>query len=372
MASVASSDWEPLLSGPEAERAREIVSETVAKVCDAAATKDRVLLGGAGRAMFLAYAGAAGLADHASASNILEAELVALPAAGRALGLWHGYAGLRWVLSHLSVGAGASDALACLDSVILAGLEERPWRGTYDLSDGVAGVALAFSEPESALHSRILQHALDHLESWTATRDFGCAHGVAGVVGVAAMLVKANAERDRGSRLLARTVRLLLRHEVAPAPTKVDARRSVSWCNGETGIALVLMAAARAMANEEWEQASVTRALRLSARAREEELADACVCHGLAGIAHALNRFYQATRCDALRSAAVHFLHRTMEMGRPHNGSPGISIRRPIGEGAPSVDDTSLLTGSAGVGLVLLAAISNLPPTWDRVLLADF
>jgi hypothetical protein len=48
-----------------------------------------------------------------------------------------------------------------------------------------------------------------------------------------------------------------------------------------------------------------------------------------------------------------------------------LSGRQPGDNGALTwLPDAGLLTGSAGVALALLAAITSLEPTWDRMLLA--
>jgi hypothetical protein len=36
------------------------------------------------------------------------------------------------------------------------------------------------------------------------------------------------------------------------------------------------------------------------------------------------------------------------------------------------LNDSGVLTGAAGIGLVLLAAATPIEPTWDRMLLLDF
>ena len=65
------------------------------------------------------------------------------------------------------------------------------------------------------------------------------------------------------------------------------------------------------------------------------------------------NRLFQASGCERLRAAAEAWLESLMHAWQPS------------GVGA----DAGLLTGSAGIGLTLLAAATPLEPHWDRVLL---
>jgi len=362
--------WEPLLEGGEADRALAIVSEIAVAVRDLPeATGSRCLLGATGRATFLAYAAWSGLADEAAATALLESDLVALCTQGCPVGLWHGYAGLRWALTHLAPGEDIVDPLERIDAVIRGALEASPWAGGHDLSDGLAGVALALVATPASSGSRALGRVVDHAEDWLDTRtgpvELGCAHGLAGVVGAVARLATAGVEPDRCARLLERAVPLLLDDGAEPD-------RNTSWCRGHAGLAVAVFSAGRAASRGDWEAAGVDLAHRAFRQARDQEPADACLCHGTAGLGHIANRFYQATRQDAFRGEALHFLRRAIEMRRPGEGAAGYSMlqRR---AGLPTwVADTSLVVGAAGVGLALLAAGTPMRPEWDRLLLADF
>jgi len=57
-------------------------------------------------------------------------------------------------------------------------------------------------------------------------------------------------------------------------------------------------------------------------------------------------------------------------MRRPGQGIGGyLSAENSPGGGLDWVEDASLLTGAAGIALALLAAITPIEPTWDRLLL---
>ncbi|HEX8826294.1 MAG TPA: lanthionine synthetase LanC family protein, partial [Archangium sp.] len=96
-------------------------------------------------------------------------------------------------------------------------------------------------------------------------------------------------------------------------------------------------------------------ARRAAARLPEQtRVTDAGLCHGAAGLGHLLNRVAQATGDEALAEAARRWLGRAVELWRPsHEEGPG------------------LLTGAAGTGLALLAAVGEAAPGWDRVMLAS-
>jgi len=83
---------------------------------------------------------------------------------------------------------------------------------------------------------------------------------------------------------------------------------------------------------------------------------DAGICHGAAGVAHIFNRMYQATGDEVLGDAARGWIERLLAMADPMDGG---------------VRDASVLMGTTGVGLVLLAATTEVEPAWDRAILCD-
>ena len=91
--------------------------------------------------------------------------------------------------------------------------------------------------------------------------------------------------------------------------------------------------------------------------------------HCAAGLATVFNRFCRRLR-SALRAAARFWIGRAVAMRRPGEGIGGFLawLPGPGGELAWRADP-GFLTGAAGVGLALLAAVSPVVPAWDRVLL---
>jgi hypothetical protein len=76
------------------------------------------------------------------------------------------------------------------------------------------------------------------------------------------------------------------------------------------------------------------------------------MCHGTAGVAHIFHRLALATGEEIAAVAARRWLDRL------------IAERDALPR-----DDASLLTGTAGIALVLQAAISDDEPSWDRLFL---
>jgi hypothetical protein len=144
-----------------------------------------------------------------------------------------------------------------------------------------------------------------------------------------------------------------------------------AWCYGDPGVAAVLLNAARAFGRPDWEEAALDAA-RLAARRAPEVVraVDAGLCHGAAGLGHLFNRMHQAAGDPELKEAAVAWFRRALELRTPGLGIAGYrawTATRP-GERAAWQDDPGFLLGASGVGLALLAAVSDVDPAWDRVL----
>jgi hypothetical protein len=97
-------------------------------------------------------------------------------------------------------------------------------------------------------------------------------------------------------------------------------------------------------------------------------VADASFCHGTAGIAHIYNRMYQSTGGNHYKLAARFWLNETLKMAMHNNGIAGYRYWYPSSEDNYK-DEPGLLEGAAGIGLVIMAAISDLEPVWDEALM---
>lgn len=369
--------WEPLLGSAEADRALEIVRDIASELGALPPPSERGLEGAVGQAVFLAHAEAAGVVDGGRTEVVLESALEKLSETALPLGLWSGYSGIRWALSHLGAG---NEVVAHLDEGIAAALAIAPWAGPRDVYYGLAGIALTYAGDGSATASRIIECVVGHLdvargegEGENGGGELGVAHGEAGVIGALARCASTGTGAGAASarRLLQRLLERLppRRADVAPAPPQPAGAR-LGWCRGELSISLALLAAARALDDPAREADAVAAALDTTAPLDDPAL-DACLCHGAAGIAHLYNRLYQATGRSAFADRARAWLRRTMSMQRPGTGIGGFEMRRREGSRVWWEADPSLLIGSAGVGLALLASATTQDPDWDRALAAD-
>lgn len=409
--------WEPLLSGAAAEAAREAVfaiAEDLAAFPAEAGQRPFVspLAGGpAGTALFFAYAHLAfpdrGWDDLCLAH--LEEALAAVASTPFTPSLFSGFSGVGWVLRHLEgrifeadeddSGAEVEETLlqvveaeAPLAAELIAGLAgygvyflerlpgeaarrgaERVVERLANLAEEVDGAATWFTPPQAVppTQRELAPHGYYNL---------GVAHGVPGAIGFLAAACRRDAAAAAAGRLLGGAVDWVLAQRL-PAeaggifptwtgPGIEPVRARLGWCYGDPGIATVLLAAARALGRNDWEREALACARHAAGRRGEGTgIGDAGLCHGAAGLGHIFHRLYRETGDETLRETALFWLGQTLERRRPGSG-PGGFRSLDFEDGGPVWrDDPGFLTGAAGIGLALLAAVSPVAPEWDRLLL---
>ncbi len=400
--------WKALCKGAAADEPKRVALELVRAINQATAAEPSIT-GEGGFAVLYQYADrvfpgegfgdryeerVAGMIEMFSASS-------AVPPA-----LFGGFTGTAWVLEHTQPtepdATDDDDGLSEIDEALAEALASGPWRGDYDLISGLVGFAVYALERGPRLRAReCLRSIVDQLAAlaheqsggvawWTEPVDvsgyqrpghynLGVAHGVPGVVAVLAQMCKIPELAGRARPLLERAVGWLLAQRLSPGRGAdfsfgTDGRTPArsAWCYGDPGIAPTLLMAGRLAGNPTWEQVAIEIGIRAAERPSEETgVVDAGICHGAAGLAHIYNRLYQATSEPAFGEAARAWLARTLAMRSPGVGLSGYLSLIP-GDSGPDLQwlpDPTLLTGIAGIALVLMAAVTDIEPGWDRCLL---
>ena len=401
--------WRPLLRGQPASQAWEVVRELASSLAEEASTLSSASYsqGHSGIALFYSYLAVATKDDHTASQAVaaMDRALDVCNSSERSsLGLFGGISGVAWTYRHINelLSGEACDGLTeDADDACLAAVQRSPWRWEYDLYFGLAGLGMyALDHPDRPFSDSVVSEVVTRLEelavpgnpgvTWVSSPefmppdyqkrypngryDFCMAHGVSGVIGFLAECCRLDVRRQRAAQLLCGAVEWLLankRMEGSTFSAFLDTRSQScrsAWCYGDPGICAVLLSAARALENSVWEQEALAIALKDCRRPLEEcGVSDAQVCHGAAGLGHLYNRLYQATGNEEVGRAARRWFERTLDMRVPGQGFAGY-----LSWWAGSKEwtrDPALLGGAAGIGLSLLAAISETEPLWDYPLL---
>jgi lantibiotic biosynthesis protein len=340
---------------------------------------------------------------HGAAVQALAGRIVAESGAGP-ISPWlvSGLAGIGWLLEHLTKGdPDPSDPNERIDRALLARLGADP-PPPYEFMHGVAGlVAYGVERLPSASARSLLEAVAARLlasattgedgASWlsssapppgapTAAReDFGFAHGGPGAIAALAALVRHDVAADALRPLLASACRRLLglrlpRDGDAWFPSSSAAPREASrtaYCYGDPGVAWALFAAGRALADGALTDEARAVAVHAARRSVDRTgVRDAGFCHGAAGLAHLFHRMHALSGEAELGEASRAWIARALAMRVP--GAPLAGFRSWLATPTGAfewADDASLLTGAAGIALVLASALDPETSGWDAPLL---
>jgi lantibiotic modifying enzyme len=401
-----------LLEGEAALLARATAQEIVSLLAsppepEGATAADRASLarGRAGLGLLHDYSSNVMGTDPAPAVALLDESSELISSEPMGPGLFTGFAGVGWTATYLRGEAEADDACEEMDEALVGFLRRGSSRDGFDLINGLAGIGVYFLErsqvPAAGEGIRLVVERLaetgepnrDGL-AWPVPQvargdatgigrpryDVGVAHGVPGLVGFLSAVERTTFASDGSRSLLEGAVRWVLAQRAADGSFPSFAGQGAdpvparsAWCYGSPGIAAALLAAGIATEVEEWISVAVEVARAVALRPEKASgVVDAGLCHGAAGLAHLLNRLYQATGDDQLRAGALRWYDRTLAMRRPDRGVGGYPAWIPPlhrDSGGGWVDEPGFLGGAAGVALALLAGVSTEDPNWDRVLL---
>lgn len=388
--------WRPILEGELAERGWTALRD----ICDALAARHEPAKD---IALFWAYVDAANADARASerlttmldvfGSEIERGVMGGYQTKQRGFELFGGFAGAGWVAAHI---ADAGELLEAVDDKLQILLSRSHWDMDFDLINGLVGIGVYFLERGPVGHdalARVVDLLTQVCESdgtvirWYKGRDLlppqqqqqesgyyncGMAHGVAGIIAFLSRISAAVPRlRHDAGRLRDGAVRWLLRQrcEDGSFPRWITRDGRIvsprnSWCAGDAGITIALVAAERDGLRIDGLPSMLTRWMSLP----HSSVEDAGFCHGAAGLAHIANRIFQATGDAVYRRSAVQWLQSVLSYhGSQGRGAAGFTMQvDPLWE-----SEFDLLNGIAGVGLTLLAALTNIAPNWDRMLLCD-
>lgn len=422
MQAAIGSRWQTFLNDSESDQAREIIGSLALALRDWSADpaevrhpgwKACIASGEAGLALFFAYL-ALSKFDATTASTalgFLERAMDRVAQEPMNSSLYCGFTGVAWTIAHLQkqLLTGADNTTEAIDQALLDFLDQSPWRGDFDLINGVVGIGVyALERLPDPMGARLLERVVDCLEessrtipagrtwwtdpSWLPAKgreehpqgyhNLGLAHGTPGVIALLGAACAAGVRAGKARALLAEAVPCLLAQEYQEQdwigfprwlePGVKPSRSRLAWCYGDPGIAVALLNAARAVDELAWEEKALAVARRAArCPVHQSRVVDACLCHGASGAGHLFNRLYQATGEAALAQAARFWFQQAMQMRVPQRGIAGYAALW----GMDDQDredwkaEAGFLLGAAGIGLALLAAVTPVEPSWDRLLL---
>ncbi len=226
------------------------------------------------------------------------------------------------------------------------------------------------------------ESVIDHKEG-TRGYNISLSHGMASIVAVLTKIYKADIEKDKCKQLITGAVNYILAQEIdndkyysyfpsiSLESSEIIASSRLAWCYGDLGVAMSIWQAGQALNREDW----ITKSLEVLLYAANERrdlnknmVLDAGLCHGAAGIGHIFYRMWYNTKLPEFKAAADYWFDVTLKMAYHQDGLAGYKSWRTEEYGGWQ-NETSLLEGVAGIGLVLMSYYYEIDPDWDECLL---
>jgi lantibiotic biosynthesis protein len=208
----------------------------------------------------------------------------------------------------------------------------------------------------------------------------GLAHGVPGVLSALSLAYRLGVKSDATADAIKIISDFLIRHATPdfygtnwPAAVPLNETGDPAypasgpcrggWCYGSPGVSRALWLAGLAV-DEAYCRHAIDAVKAFVARPLATLGVNSCnLCHGAAGLLQILLRFHNETGLFLQELKNLH-----QHVVNSFDSKAIVGYRDTVGDGQ-STDDTSFLSGATGIGLCLSSCLSNVDPSWDRLLL---
>ena len=318
-----------------------------------------------------------------------------------------GLVGLGWFLEYINQAQGADyDPELCedIDKILLSALSVTPWRGEIELVLGLAGLSVYGARRQRTSNQMVFyENFVEHFEllatqissntlSWEQPKysvyrldkdnrekpeyNLGLAHGVPGIIAALLPALSIPPLYARTKKLLIQSCDWLLQQQLktdanqsyfsSSVESKHDSR--LGWCYGDLTIALTLHRVGKALELPSYMEKA--KEICLHAALRDEVhgmVNDAGLCHGSAGLALIFQLLYKEIGAAELKKASNKWLVFTLKLFE-EKGIEG--FYKLSGFDNSYSECTGFLEGYAGIGLCLIALISDESDWTDCLLLS--
>ncbi|TDX00907.1 lanthionine synthetase LanC family protein [Dinghuibacter silviterrae] len=242
-------------------------------------------------------------------------------------------------------------------------------KGNYDFLHGAIGLAHAFlldaKRPPESFFLRFLASLKKQ-----RTSDLSLAHGLASILKFCLECYNAGLCRMEAGEMAWDLIQYLLDHVNEDTELSYFPGARLAWCNGDLGIGYVLYQAGMTFGDPMLIDFAMGVLRHAAGRRgyRRTRVSDGALCHGAAGVAHIFGKIAHKTGDSLFREAADYWIEMTLAWGFHLDVRSGYKKYNPATQ--MFEPDTSLLEGSAGIGLVLLSYITG-DFGWDACLLLN-
>lgn len=303
-----------------------------------------------------------------------------------------GITGIGWAVNNSidpRMDGWGDEVLLIIDEQLTAAvLESRD--PCLDAVNGLAGVAVYalsrahVSRPTRDLWAAIESKIDDALTFWMhgSSASFangfygnlGCAHGVPGLINMAAMSCSKGLSSEKFARTTADALDHLWSKRIAhggyfPSNTGGECPARLAWCYGALGLAAVYRNST-GLSKDSLQRFNTLCALSIEQYwGQDHGISDASLCHGSAGVALAARLFAKTPSidsaiADSLERIAIHACQSCLDLEDTHLGKPVFYFRTKQGLRRAA----GFLEGTPGIALSLVAMFEPGESNWIQLL----
>ena len=291
-----------------------------------------------------------------------------------------------------------SDAQSTFDEYLCFCMRQNIQQNNYDFLHGALGVGFYFLKKGN---NSYIQELIDFLYNtaeidkqnkickWKSIIDFekktigyniSLSHGISSIIIFLSRVIKSGKINDKVLELLHGAVNYVLSQQIdflrigshfpifsLDNKTQPIIGSRLAWCYGDLGVGMALWQAGKAAGELTWTEKGLGVLINATQRLSmtENNVFDAGICHGSAGIALVYHRMYLETHINEFKEATDYWLNQTINIAKFEDGLAG--YKSYIFDGWNC--NYSLLSGISGIGLTLISCIDNSKQKWDEMLL---
>ncbi|GHU61896.1 hypothetical protein FACS1894123_01960 [Bacteroidia bacterium] len=314
-----------------------------------------------------------------------------------------GLAGILYLFEHLRendfINIDISDVQSVLDKFLIHKMQNDIQQRRYDFMHGALGVGLYFlkkktnqeqiqelvdflyATAEKNIDNKIFKwKSVINIEENIVGYNIALSHGISSIILFLSRVVKSGMINEKISEMLSGAVNYVLSQQIDfrqygscfPSLSLENKNGSIfksrlAWCYGDLGVSMSLWQAGKTTNNIEWKEKGLEVFLQSIQRLSlvENCVRDAGICHGSAGITMMYHRMCIETHRNEFKEATDYWLNQIINFSQFRDGLAGYKTSW----GDEWKCDYSLLTGIAGIGLVLISCLTEDSQIWDEMFL---
>ncbi|MBD8348359.1 lanthionine synthetase C family protein [Dysgonomonas sp. HGC4] len=284
-----------------------------------------------------------------------------------------------------------------LENYLIIRMQKDIHNQHYDFMHGALGVGLYFLEkkrrPEVILELieylfNTAEKSTNSILKWKSIIDYdkgtegyniSLSHGISSIIIFLIRVLENNIHSQFVTSMLEGAVNYLFTQEInnnkygsfyPPMSTEnsqLFGRSRIGWCYGDLGVAIAIRKAGLILNRKEWIDKSLEVLLHTTKRLSPSEtnVIDAGLCHGSAGNAMIFRHLYLETGMIEFSNATNYWIEKTLDLSIFDDGLAGYKSYQLGGWR----NDSSLLTGIPGIGLVFISYLLDDHQNWDSMFL---